>query len=148
MARANDHPQETRFRYRHLDLLTTPGVKNIFVARSKLIKTLRAYLDSKGFLEVETPTLQIQAGGAVAQPFKTYSDSLNLPLFLRIAPELFLKQAIVGGFDKVYEIGKSFRNEGIDATHNPEFTTCEFYEAYSDYYKLMSTTQDILKDIL
>jgi lysyl-tRNA synthetase class 2 len=84
----------------------------------------------------------------VAQPFKTHSDSLNLPLYLRIAPELFLKQAIVGGFDKVYEIGKSFRNEGIDATHNPEFTTCEFYEAYADYDKLMTTTQEILKDIL
>jgi lysyl-tRNA synthetase class 2 len=125
----------------------SPHVRQIFLTRSKIIKALRHCLDSRGFVEIETPILQFAAGGANAQPFETYSDALKERLFLRIAPELFLKRVVVGGIEKVYEIGKNFRNESIDLTHHPEFTTCEFYEAYSDYYKLMDTTQEILKEI-
>jgi lysyl-tRNA synthetase class 2 len=118
------------------------------IIRSKLISRLRYFLDSRGFLEVETPILSTNIGGANANPFKTFSKSLNSDLFLRISPELYLKQLIIGGFEKVYEIGKQFRNEGIDHTHNPEFTTCEFYQAYSDYQSLMNLTEELLFDLV
>ncbi|DBA04285.1 TPA: hypothetical protein N0F65_002047 [Lagenidium giganteum] len=139
---------EIRFRKKYLDLLTNPGVRSIFETRAKVIKGIRQYLEDRGFLEVETPMLFTAAGGAAAQPFVTHSRALGKDLYLRIAPELFLKQLVIGGYDRVFEIGKVFRNEGIDATHNPEFTICEFYQAYTDYSTLMDTAEEMLTDIL
>jgi lysyl-tRNA synthetase class II len=121
-------PQETRFRQRYLDLIVNPEVQDIFRTRSRIISGVRRYLDDRGFLEVETPMMNMIPGGATARPFITYHNELDLQLYMRIAPELYLKQLVVGGLDRVYEIGKQFRNEGIDLTHNPEFTTCEFYQ--------------------
>ena len=138
---------EKRFSQRYLDLIVNSELKDFFVKRAKIIKFLRNYLDSKGFLEVETPILNAQAGGALARPFTTSSNELKQDLELRIAPELFLKQLIIGGFEKVYEIGKVFRNEGIDHSHNPEFTSLEFYQAYSDYRDLMTFTENMLRDL-
>eukprot|EP01125_Pyxidicula_operculata_P007033 TRINITY_DN2406_c1_g1_i2.p1 TRINITY_DN2406_c1_g1~~TRINITY_DN2406_c1_g1_i2.p1 ORF type:complete len:446 (+),score=92.41 TRINITY_DN2406_c1_g1_i2:203-1540(+) len=140
--------QDMRFRQRYLDLIVNRGITDIFKLRSQVIKSLRSYLDDQGFTEVETPILSVSSGGALAKPFVTNSISLSTPLSLRIAPELFLKQLVVGGLDRVYEIGKSFRNEGIDSTHNPEFTMCEFYMAYTDYYQLMDMTEEILRKIV
>jgi len=122
---------EERFRRRYLDLLSNPEIRERFVDRSRIISTLREILGGKGFQEVETPLLHPIAGGAVAQPFSTHHNALNFDLYLRIAPELYLKRLVIGGLPKIYEIGRSFRNEGIDATHNPEFTTLELYEAFS-----------------
>jgi len=143
-----DQLQEIRFRKKYLDLLTNPGVRPIFETRAKVVRGIRRYLEDRGFLEVETPMLFSAAGGAAAQPFVTKSRALGSELFLRIAPELFLKQLVIGGYDRVFEIGKVFRNEGIDATHNPEFTMCEFYQAYADYNSLMDTTEEMVSDIL
>lgn len=140
--------QEIRFRKKYLDLLTNPGVRPIFETRAKVVRGIRRYLEDRGFLEVETPMLFSAAGGAAAQPFVTKSRALGSDLFLRIAPELFLKQLVIGGYDRVFEIGKVFRNEGIDATHNPEFTICEFYQAYADYHSLMDTAEEMISDIL
>lgn len=124
---------EIKYRHRHLDLISDADSRNVFITRSKIIREIRNFLDSKGFLEVETPVLQPIYGGAAAFPFSTHHRALDMKLFMKISPELYLKRLIVGGMEKVYEIGKNFRNEGIDRTHNPEFTMLEYYEAYTDY---------------
>lgn len=123
-------------------------MRPIFETRAKVVKGIRRYLEDRDFVEVETPMLFSAAGGAAAQPFVTTSRALGKELYLRIAPELFLKQLVIGGFDRVFELGKVFRNEGIDATHNPEFTMCEFYQAYADYHSLMTTAEELISDIL
>lgn len=138
---------ELRFRMRYVDLTVNPEVRKTFLQRSKLIKTIRAFLDELGLLEVETPILQPIHGGAAARPFKTHHNALDMPLFLRIANELYLKRLIVGGFDGVFEFGKMFRNEGMDRTHNPEFTMLEFYVAYKDYEWLMDITEQMLERV-
>ena len=137
--------KEQRYRSRHLDLILNPSVKETFIKRSKIIKQIRLYLDQKEFLEVETPILQPIYGGANAKPFTTYHNSLNQNLYLRIADELYLKRLIIGGFDKVYEMSKDFRNEGMDRSHNPEFTMLEFYWAYADYKDCMDLVEDMIK---
>ncbi|WP_456464103.1 lysine--tRNA ligase [Persephonella sp.] len=139
---------ELRYRHRYIDLIANPKAREIFKIRSKAIKSLREFLESKGFIEVETPILQTVASGAMAKPFITHHNALDLDMYLRIAPELYLKMLVVGGFNRVYEIGRNFRNEGIDTTHNPEFTMVEFYAAYMDYYDLMNLTEELLRKIL
>lgn len=139
---------EERFRKRYLDLLANEEVKKRFILRSKIISEIRSFLDKEGFLEVETPILQPLAGGALAEPFKTHHNALDSDLFLRIAPELYLKKLLVGGFSKVYELGRNFRNEGIDVTHNPEFSMLEMYEVYRDAEYLRNFTEKFLKNIL
>jgi len=140
--------QETRYRQRYLDLIMNDFVRSTFVKRTKVINGIRRFLDSRGFLEVETPMMNMIPGGAAAKPFVTYHNDLHMQLFMRIAPELYLKQLVVGGLERVYEIGKQFRNEGIDLTHNPEFTTCEFYMAYADYENLMDMTEEMLSEMV
>jgi lysyl-tRNA synthetase class 2 len=139
--------KEQRYRQRHLDLIVNPEVKDVFVKRSKIIQAIRNYLDKLGFLEVETPILQPLYGGANARPFTTYHNALDQQFYLRIADELYLKRLIIGGFDKVYEMSKDFRNEGIDRNHNPEFTMLEWYEAYADYEKNMETVEALIKHV-
>lgn len=139
--------KELRYRQRYLDLILNPEVKNVFVTRSKIISSMRSFLDSKGILEVETPALQTIYGGASARPFITHHNALDIPLYLRIADELYLKRLIVGGFDGVYEISKDFRNEGMDKTHNPEFTMMEVYVAYRDYEWMMSFVEEMVEHI-
>ncbi|XP_057249606.1 lysine--tRNA ligase, cytoplasmic isoform X2 [Beta vulgaris subsp. vulgaris] len=140
--------QETRYRQRYLDLMLNGEVREIFRTRSRVISYIRRFLDDRGFLEVETPMMNMIPGGAAARPFVTYHNDLNMKLFMRIAPELYLKELVVGGLDCVYEIGKQFRNEGIDLTHNPEFTTCEFYEAFADYNDIMERTEEMLSGMV
>ena len=135
---------ETRFRHRELDLLSNPTVKQRFVLRAGLIKSIRNYFDQLGYLEVETPILQALPGGANARPFKTHHDALDIDLYLRIAPELYLKRLLVGGYERVYEIGRCFRNEGIDRDHSPEFTQVEFYQAYEDYQSFMGLIENLI----
>jgi lysyl-tRNA synthetase class 2 len=135
---------ESRYRQRYLDLIMNSEVRKVFRTRTAIISYIRGFLDARGYLEVETPTLQLQYGGANAQPFKTHHNFLDTEMYLRIAPELYLKRLIIGGFEKVYEFGKNFRNESVDAKHNPEFTMLEFYEAYGDYNTLMKLTEELL----
>lgn len=134
---------ELRYRQRYVDLIANPEVKEVFVKRSKIITAIREVLDKKGFIEVETPILNTLAGGANARPFITHHNTLDIDMYLRIATELHLKRCIVGGFDKVYEIGRQFRNEGMDPKHNPEFTTIELYQAYADYKDMMDITEEL-----
>src|SRR5262245_32294461 len=134
---------ETRYRRRYVDLTVNPQVRETFLVRSRLIAALRAFFDARGFLEVETPMMQSIPGGATARPFKTYHNALDMPLYLRVAPELYLKRLVVGGLDRVYEINRNFRNEGISTQHNPEFTMLEFYQAYADYEDLMALTEEM-----
>jgi lysyl-tRNA synthetase class 2 len=138
---------ELRYRQRYVDLIVNPEVKETFVKRTMIIREIRKYLDNKGFLEVETPVLHSIAGGAAAKPFITHHNTLNTDMYMRIALELHLKRLIVGGFDKVYEIGRVFRNEGISVRHNPEFTMLELYEAYTDYNGIMDLTEDLIKSV-
>lgn len=140
--------QETRYRQRYLDLIVNPKPREIFKTRFRVINKLREMLIRRDFIEVETPTLNIIPGGASARPFETFHNDLKTKMFMRIAPELYLKKCIVGGLDRVFEIGKNFRNEGIDHTHNPEFTACELYWAYADYEDLMEMTEEILCEII
>ncbi|MDL2323783.1 lysine--tRNA ligase [Ruminococcaceae bacterium OttesenSCG-928-A16] len=139
--------QELRYRQRYLDLIVNPKVKRSFKMRSEIISEMRRYFDSHGFMEVETPVLQIQAGGAAARPFTTHHNTLDIDMFLRISLELYLKRLIVGGFDRVYEIGRNFRNEGMDASHNPEFTMMELYQAYTDYEGMMNLCEDMMRTV-
>ncbi|MCH8321168.1 MAG: lysine--tRNA ligase, partial [Acidobacteria bacterium] len=139
---------EIRYRQRYLDLMANREIRDIFIRRGRIISEIRDFLESRGYLEVETPMMQPLAGGATARPFKTFHEALSIPLFLRIAPELYLKRLIIGGFDRVYEINRNFRNEGISTQHNPEFTMLEFYQAYSDYQDLMNLTEEMLQTVV
>ncbi len=138
---------EVRYRQRYVDLVVNPQIKDVFVKRAKIISTMRAFFDEHGYLEVETPILQPIPGGAAARPFITHHNTLDMPLYLRIANELYLKKLIVGGFDGVYEFGKDFRNEGMDRTHNPEFTVMEIYVAWKDYFWMMGFTEQMLERV-
>jgi len=138
---------EMRYRQRYLDLIMNPEVGDVFRLRGAVIAHIRRFFDSRGYLEVETPMMHPIPGGALARPFVTHHNALNVDLYLRIAPELYLKRLVVGGLDKVYEINRSFRNEGIDAQHNPEFTMLEFYEAYKDYFDMMNMTEELLNGL-
>ncbi len=138
---------ERRYRQRYLDLMVNPEVRKVFETRAKIIRLIRKFFDAKGFLEVETPMMQPIPGGATARPFITYHKTLDMKLYLRIAPELYLKRLVVGGFDKVYEINRNFRNEGLSIQHNPEFTMLEFYQAYSTFEDLMLLTEELIRKI-
>ena len=135
---------EIRYRQRYLDLIVNPASRQVFETRGRVVRAIRRFLDDRGYLEVETPMMQPLPGGALARPFVTHHNALDLPLYLRVAPELYLKRLTVGGIERVYEINRNFRNEGISTRHNPEFTMLEFYEAYSDYEKLMTLTEELL----
>ena len=135
---------ETRYRQRYLDLIVNRDSREVFETRARVVRAVRRFLDARGYIEVETPMMQPLAGGALARPFVTHHNALDLPLYLRVAPELYLKRLVVGGMERVYEINRNFRNEGVSTRHNPEFTMLEFYEAYSDYRKLMDLTEELL----
>ena len=136
---------ELRYRQRYVDLFTNLEAREVFVKRAKALKALRQFFDERGYLEVETPMMQQVAGGAAARPFKTHHNTMDMDLFLRIAPELYLKRLVVGGFDRVYEINRNFRNEGVSTQHNPEFTMLEFYQAYANYHDLMQLTEELIE---
>jgi lysyl-tRNA synthetase class 2 len=138
---------EIRYRQRYLDLIANPEARNIFVTRAKIIASMRRQLDAHGFLEVETPMLQPLYGGAAARPFRTHHNTLDIDLYMRIAPELYLKRLVVGGLERVYEINRNFRNEGISTRHNPEFTMLEFYQAYTDYLGMMDLSEELLRQV-
>ena len=138
-----DH--EFRYRQRYADLIVNPGVKETFIKRTKMVNAIREFLNERGALEVDTPVLQTIPGGAAARPFTTHHNALDVPMYMRIANELYLKRLIVGGFEWVYEFSRNFRNEGMDRTHNPEFTILEFYVAYKDYEWMMDTTEQLLE---
>jgi lysyl-tRNA synthetase, class II len=135
---------EIRYRQRYLDLIVTPSSRRVFEVRSRVLAAIRTFLNARGYLEVETPMMQPIAGGALARPFVTHHNALDIQLFLRVAPELYLKRLVVGGLERVYEINRNFRNEGISTQHNPEFTMLEFYQAYSEYHELMSMTEEMI----
>ncbi len=139
---------EARYRQRYLDLMVNPEVKDVFLKRTMIVKYIRDYLSSRDFIEVETPMLQPIAGGAAAKPFKTFHNALGMELYMRIAPELYLKRLVVGGFERVFEINRNFRNEGISTQHNPEFTMLEFYQAYATYEDLMDLTEEMISSIV
>lgn len=139
--------RETRYRQRYVDLIVNPEVKDVFIKRSKIIKEIRNYLDDHAFMEVETPVLHTQAGGAAARPFITHHNTLDIDMYMRIALELHLKRLVVGGLDRVYEIGRVFRNEGMDTRHNPEFTMLEAYQAYTDYRGMMDLCEDMMRTV-
>jgi len=138
---------EIRYRQRYVDLIVNPEVKNVFLLRTKIVQAIRNFLTTRGYMEVETPMMQTVPGGATARPFKTHHNALDMDLFLRIAPELYLKRLLVGGFEKVYEINRNFRNEGISTRHNPEFTMLEFYTAYADYRDLITMTEQMISTV-
>jgi lysyl-tRNA synthetase, class II len=138
---------ELRYRQRYVDLIMNQDVREVFVKRSKVVQSIRRFLDARGYIEVETPMMQPIAGGAVARPFITHHNTLDLDLYLRIAPELYLKRLVVGGLERVYEINRNFRNEGISTQHNPEFTMLEFYQAYADYHDMMALTEEMLAQV-
>ena len=138
---------DIRYRQRYLDLIANPNVREIFIKRARIIAELRQFFVSRGYIEVETPMMHPIAGGATARPFITHHNTFDIDLYLRIAPELYLKRLIAGGLDRVFEINRNFRNEGIDATHNPEFTMLEFYQAYSDYRDLMDLSEELLASL-
>ena len=138
---------EFKYRQRYVDLIINPDVKEVFLKRTKLINTIRDFLNEHGAIEVDTPVLQSIPGGAIARPFETHHNALDVPFYLRIANELYLKRLIVGGFDWVYEFSRNFRNEGMDRTHNPEFTVLEWYTAYKDYFWMMETTEQLMERI-
>ena len=138
---------ETKYRQRYLDLIMSEVTRNTFRTRTAIVRYIRRFLDERGFLEVETPMMQVIPGGAAARPFVTHHHALDMSLFLRVAPELYLKRLIVGGFEKVYEINRNFRNEGLSTRHNPEFTMLEFYQAYADYHDLMNLTEEMLRGL-
>lgn len=139
--------QELRYRQRYVDLIVNPDIRDVFRTRSQVIDFIRRYLNDQQFMEVETPMLQVIPGGATARPFVTHHNALDIDMFLRIAPELYLKRLVVGGFERVYEINRNFRNEGLSTRHNPEFTMLEFYQAYADYNDLMDLTEDMLRQL-
>ncbi len=139
--------QELRYRQRYVDLIANPEVRDTFRIRSKVVEFIRNYLNGRDFLEVETPMLQVIPGGATAKPFVTHHNALDIGMYLRVAPELYLKRLVVGGFERVYEINRNFRNEGLSTRHNPEFTMLEFYQAYADYNDLMDLTEDMLRNM-
>lgn len=139
--------QETRYRQRYVDLIMNDDSRRVFITRSRIVAYIRAFLDSQDFLEVETPMMQAIAGGAIARPFRTHHNALNMPLYLRIAPELNLKRLVVGGFERVYEINRNFRNEGVSTQHNPEFTMLELYRAYADYLDLIDMIEALMKGL-
>ncbi len=136
---------ELRYRQRYVDLFMNADVRAVFVKRAQILRAIRRFFDERGYMEVETPMMQSIAGGAMARPFTTHHNALDIPLFLRIAPELYLKRLVVGGLDRVYEINRNFRNEGVSTQHNPEFTMLEFYQAYANYYDLMDLTEELVK---
>lgn len=138
---------EIRYRQRYLDLIVNPEAREVFQVRSRVLSALRGFLDARGYFEVETPMMQPVAGGAMARPFSTHHNALGMDLYLRIAPELYLKRLVVGGFERVYEINRNFRNEGVSTRHNPEFTMLEFYQAYSDYQDLMTLTEEMIERV-
>ncbi|MCU7835382.1 MAG: lysine--tRNA ligase [gamma proteobacterium symbiont of Taylorina sp.] len=139
--------QETRYRQRYIDLITNDDTRKTFALRSKIVSYIRHFMTKNNFMEVETPMMQTIPGGATARPFSTYHNALDMELFLRIAPELYLKRLVVGGFERVFEINRNFRNEGLSTRHNPEFTMIEFYQAYADYYDLMNLTEEMLRGL-
>ncbi len=138
---------ELRYRQRYVDLIVNPEVKSVFILRTKIVQAIRSFLNARGYLEVETPMMQSIPGGATAKPFKTHHNALDMDLYLRIAPELYLKRLLVGGFERVYEINRNFRNEGISTRHNPEFTMLEFYTAYADYQYLLDLTEQMISTV-
>ena len=139
--------QEQRYRQRYVDLITNPASRDVFIKRSQIVQAIREFFVQRGYLEVETPMMHPIPGGAAARPFVTHHNALDMELFLRIAPELYLKKLVVGGMEKVFEINRNFRNEGISTRHNPEFTMLEFYEAYRDYHYLMDLTEELIREV-
>lgn len=140
--------RENRYRKRYLDLIMNNKTRETFIMRSKVVNFVRQYLNKLNFIEVETPMMNAIPGGATARPFVTHHNDLDMKLYMRIAPELYLKELVVGGLERVFEIGKNFRNESIDQTHNPEYTACEFYMAYADFHDLMNLTEDMLSSMV
>ena len=138
---------EQRYRQRYVDLIVNPEARDVFIKRSKIISAMRGWLDAKRFLEVETPMMHYIPGGAAAKPFMTHHNALGLDLYLRVAPELYLKRLTVGGMERIYEINRNFRNEGVSTRHNPEFTMLELYEAYATYTEIMDLTEGVIRDI-